>query len=163
MAHWTIKSEIDNGTEHDLIVLITNDGREFETMFDAPDQYIESLRQGIGLTTDETGAIVFLTKHYSFETAADVVTAFRFKDDDDVVDAKFMLAPHPDESDFSLFDVWDAKDCLKMAGISGRKFSKILHVSERTMRNRLNPNEGRSTLNLAEKYLLKVLSNKNNG
>lgn len=160
MAYWAIVSEVDVESPNTLISLFNDEGYQFNVVFKISDKKSIPSLGVIELTADEITVFAFLTKNYSLDTAAYVLTAFKFGNSEAITNAKFSLAPHPNELDFSLIDVWGAKKLLKLAGISGRKFSKIARTSERTMRNRLNPNNDKSSLSLAEKYLLNVLSSK---
>lgn len=160
MAHWTIKKEHDiEDDESNNIILITDDDQEFETMFDAPDKYVAALNQGIELSNEEAHTVSFLHKHYPIETAIDAVTAFRFKESVDVVDAKFMLAPGIDEvkERLQLIDSPDIKELLAGAGISGRKYAKEIMEPERTIRNRLNEHNNKTELSFSQKFVAMVL------
>ncbi len=159
MAHWSIKKEYSDREEHNLIVFITDDEIEFETMFDAPDEYVVALQQGVKLNVQESGAIVFLENIYPIETAIDVVTAFRFKEGEDVIDAKFMLAPSLQEAQKHLeyVDSQDIQKLLDDSDISINKFAKTIQAPVRTVRDKMNVHKSKSQLSFAEKYLANVL------
>lgn len=162
MAHWIAKKEWsgDGDGECDNIVFVSDNGLEVKTMFDVGDDYLASLKQGIHLTPTEQHTINFLSANYNLTTAIDVVTAFRFKNVDDVVVAKFMLAPNLTESRRYLeyVDSFDIKDLLNTSNFSGRKYAKEIEEPERTINNRLNEFNNKTCLSFSQKFTAMVLT-----
>ena len=165
MAHWIIRSEATeypDGTQETIsnIVFVDSEGNETRTMFDIfDDKYEKLLPQGIELTRDEIGTIKVLEGVYGIHAAIDVVTAFRFKNKEDIADAKFMLAPGIQEAQETLehVDSQDIKALLDGAGISINKYAAQIHAPVRTIRDKMNIHKTQSQLSFAEKYVANVL------
>jgi hypothetical protein len=163
MSYWTIKQEKKENDECGFMVFIDDNNNEFETVINIPKKYHNDLIKGVKVKEIEQSTIDFLSEFYSIETAISVVAAFRFKDKDDLIDAKFLLSPSIQEAKKHLefIDDTDIKMLLKSVRISSSAFARKILVPERTMRDRLNESKS-SKLSFSEKYLAYLIFLVNN-